>query len=295
MSNQIKMIACDLDGTLLNNHKVISQNTINKLIGYEKQGYLITLASGRYYKEVERFAKDLKLDEFHGYAVCGNGYEIIEAATKKKIHFEKIPSIVVQECIDLANECHLMQYISIDGRYHLSTKAAEKKVMCLVQKSFHHLTKKGVKQLSYASHLLDETVFAKDLKPFLKEDIVKICVIGSPRNQKKWVLKLEEKYPKTFAYYPVNPYSLEITHKSVSKKNAIETIARLNGFTLNEVIAFGDSGNDEPLLRSAGIGITMKNGTRRALKKAKIISEYTNHEDGVIKECEKYLEQSLVQ
>lgn len=289
MSNRIKMIACDLDGTLLNNHKVISRNTVNKLIEYEKQGYRIVLASGRYYKEVERFVKELKLDEFHGYAVCTNGYEIIEAATQKKTSFEKIPFKTVQECIDLAEKCHLMQYISINGRYHLSTKTIEKKVMKAVQKSFHHLSEKGVRHLSYASHLLDETVFEKDLKPFIQEDIVKMCVIGSPQNQKKWVQKLEARYPKTFAYYPVNPYSLEITHKSVSKKNAVEMIARLNGFTLNEVIAFGDSGNDEPLLMNAGIGITMKNGTKRALKKAKIISEYTNHEDGVIKECEKYL------
>ena len=57
-------------------------------------------------------------------------------------------------------------------------------------------------------------------------------------------------------------------------------------------MAFGDSGNDEPLLLSAHIGVTMKNGTKRALKKARLVSDYTNHEDGVIKMIEKLIGES---
>ncbi|WP_071442516.1 HAD family hydrolase [Traorella massiliensis] len=287
MSNKIKMIVCDLDGTLLNNHKVLSSNTVEKMIAYQQKGYLLTLASGRYFKEVRRFAEELKLDEYHGYAVCGNGYEIVDMAAQTTFHFSGIPSEIARDCIKLAKKCHLMQYVKINGTYHLSVS---KHIMNGIQKSCHHLNEKGIRQLSYAAHLLDETIFEKELIHLIQEDIVKICVIGTPSNQKKWIHLLEEKYPDTFAYYPVNSVSLEITHKSVSKKHAVETIAHENGFTLNEVIAFGDSGNDEPLLLSAGIGITMKNGTKRALKRAKIISKYTNHEDGVIAECEKYLD-----
>ncbi|WP_294562814.1 Cof-type HAD-IIB family hydrolase [uncultured Traorella sp.] len=287
MSNRIKMIVCDLDGTLLNDHKIISQNTLEKMIAYQQQGYLLTLASGRYYREVERFAKELKLDEYHGYAVCGNGFEIVDVANQTAFHFSTIPCEIARECVILAKKCHLMQYIKINGTYHLSMG---KHFMKIIQQGCHQLNKKGVRQLTYAAHLLDETIFEKDLFKLIQKGIVKICVIGTPSRQKRWIGMLEERYPDTFSYYPVNSVSLEITHKSVSKKHAVEVIANKNGFSLNEVIAFGDSGNDEPLLLNAGIGITMKNGTKRALKKAKIISEYTNHEDGVIRECEKYLE-----
>ena len=55
------------------------------------------------------------------------------------------------------------------------------------------------------------------------------------------------------------------------------------------MIAFGDSGNDEPLLQAARIGITMKNGSKRALKNARTISEYSNHEHGVAQACLKYI------
>ncbi len=289
MAAKINMISCDLDGTLLNNHKIISEKSVNALIDYQKKGYLVTLASGRYYKEIEKFAKQLQLSQYHGYVVCGNGYEIIDTSTNKIRHFGVIPSNLAHECIDLAKRHHLMQYISIHHTYHLSTNHIEKIFMKGVQKSFHYLSKKGVRQISYAAHLLDESVFAKDLKPFIQEGVVKIALVGTPINQKKYIQDLNQKYPDYFAFYPVNPFSIEITHHSVSKKNAVETIAKENGFTLNEVIAFGDSGNDEPLLQAAGIGITMKNGTKKALAKARTISEFTNHEDGVIKELEKYL------
>lgn len=292
MANNIKMIVCDLDGTLLNNHKVVSDHSIQKLIEYQKKGIRVTLASGRYYKEVERFAKQLRLEEFGGYVVCGNGYEIHDLKNHALFTFDTIPPEIVKDCIDLANECHLMQYISIDGIYHLSTNTVEKAGVKTISHLLNVLDKAQVKQISYASHLLRESVFEKDLKPFIQKGIVKICVIGTPKNQNQWIERLHQKYPHYFGYYPVNPVSLEITHSSVSKKHAVETIAQNNGFTLQEVIAFGDSGNDEPLLLNAGIGITMKNGTKRALSKAKIISEFTNHEDGVIRECEKYIQES---
>lgn len=289
MSNDLKMIASDLDGTLLNNHKVISEESIKKLIEYQEKGFIVTLASGRYYKEIEKFANQLRLNDFHGYVVCGNGFEIIDVANNTSQTFNRIPKEVVIKCIECARKHHLMQYISISGKYHLSTNTVEKAAASSIRKLFHLLNKANVKQVSYASHMLDESVFESDLIPFITEDIIKMCVVGTPANQTKWIHEMNELYPHYFAYYPVNPYSLEITHASVSKKNAVETIAHQNGFTLNEVIAFGDSGNDEPLLLNAKVGITMKNGTKRALKKAKIVSEYTNHEDGVIKECEKYL------
>lgn len=287
--NQIKFFSFDLDGTLLNNHKVISEYTKNKLIELEEKGYRIILGSGRYYQEIERFAQELQLDKYHGYAVCGNGYEVIDIHEFTHHHFERIDANIAKECVHLANQYGLLQYIKINSTYHLSTNGLQKKAMHILTRFLHSLTKRGVKQISYASHLLDESIFENDLSQFIQEDIVKLCVIGSPSNQKKWIQALEKHFPNTFAYYPVNPYALEITHKSVSKKNAVEYVMKINNLTLSNVMAFGDSGNDEPLLLKAGIGITMKNATKRALQKARMISDYSNHEDGVIKMIEKLL------
>lgn len=286
---QIKLFSFDLDGTLLNNHKEISDYTIEKLIELEKQGYQIILGSGRYFKEIKRFADALQLEKYHGYAVCGNGYEVIDIQNNTHKTFELIDKEIAKDCVLLANTLGLYQYIKINGTYHLSTNNIEKVVMHGISHCMRFLSKHGIKQISYASHLLDESVFEKDLGAYIEDGLVKICVIGTPKAQRKWIQLLNEKYPNYFAFYPVNNYALEITHKSVSKKNGVEYVAKLNGYSLENVMAFGDSGNDEPLLLNAHIGVTMKNGTKRALKKARLISDYTNHEDGVIKMIEKLL------
>ena len=285
----IKMFSFDLDGTLLNDHKVISESTIQDLLEYQEKGYRITLASGRYYKEVERFAKQLKLDEYNGYAVCGNGYEVIDIKNNTKHYFELIDSEIAKDVIHIANKHHLMQYVKINGTYYLSTNALEKIVMNGATKLSKVALKAGIKQLTYASHMLEESIFSKDLTQFIQDGLVKMCVIGTFSQQKKWIEEISNKYPNYFSFYPINPFSLEITHNSVSKKNAVSYICETNGFTLDNVMAFGDSGNDEPLLLTCGIGVTMKNGTKRALKKAKIVSDYSNHEDGAIKMIHKYL------
>lgn len=289
--DKIRVFSFDLDGTLLNDHKVISEYTINKLIELQKEGYQIILNSGRYYKEIEKFAKQLHLSEYHGYAVCGNGYEVIDIQNNIHKTFERIDPYITKDCIKFANDCGLIQYIKINDTYYLSTNSVQKMGMNAVTKLLQKLVKHGLKELSYASHLLDESIFEKDLSQFINQGVVKICVIGSPKKQKKWIDLIEQKYPKTFSYYPVMSLALEINHKSVSKKNAVEYITKLNDLTLENVMAFGDSGNDEPLLMAAHIGVTMKNGTKRALKKARVISDYSNHQDGVIKTIEKYIKE----
>lgn len=104
-----------------------------------------------------------------------------------------------------------------------------------------------------------------NLREYLNEDVYKICFIGTVKRIKKLIELVERVYPDQYAFYYVNPMAVEICKKSVSKRNAVEYICRQTGIQLDEVIAFGDSGNDEPLLLSAGIGVTMKNGTKKAL------------------------------
>lgn len=184
-----------------------------------------------------------------------------------------------------SQKCHLFQYIRIEGSYHLSTTHTQKKLVKGFQESLRFMQNHGLKKGSYVTHLLDETVFAENLCDYIHQGIVKIAVIGTPKNQRRWIDMLEQHFPHTFAYYPVNPYSIEITMKTVSKRHATEWLVNSKGYSLDHVIAFGDSGNDETLLLAAGIGITMKNGTKSAIKKAKQIANYTNNEDGVAKTC----------
>lgn len=285
MKNDIQFIVSDLDGTLLNDEKNISPFTEQTLLEYQKQGKTVVLASGRYEREIKRYAKQLQLDQYGGYIVCGNGYEIINCQTNETHHFETINPTIAKKCVELAQKHHLLQYIRIDGKYHLSTTNIQTSLIKGLNETLRFMLNHGLKKGSYVTHLLDETTFANDLTQYIHQGIVKIAVIGTPKNQRLWIESLEACFPHTFAYYPVNPYSIEITMKSVSKRHATEWIANQKGLSLDHVIAFGDSGNDEPLLLNAKIGITMKNGTKSAIRKAKQMANYTNNEDGVARTC----------
>lgn len=289
MSKKIEIIASDLDGTLLNSSKKISPFSEETLIDFEKKGKTVVLASGRFEREVINYAKQLKLDEYGGFMVCANGYEVHDFKTNKVHTFDAIEAEEAQKIVRFANAMNIIQYIRIDGVFHLNLKKGQKFLLNQAKKLLEFAQSKGFEKGSYTTHLLNETKIIDDLIPELNVPVYKICFISTPKKLERFIQIIEKNFPDYYSFYYVNPVSVEITRNTVSKKNAVEYIARQLGYTLDNVIAFGDSGNDEPLLMNAKIGITMKNGTKKALAKAKIISEYSNDEDGVAMNCLKYL------
>ena len=76
--NKIKMIVCDLDGTLFNHKKEISSATITYLIKLQENGYTLVLATGRFFYELKPYIEQLQLEKYHGYVICCNGIEIYD-------------------------------------------------------------------------------------------------------------------------------------------------------------------------------------------------------------------------
>lgn len=278
-----KIIASDLDGTLLNGEKKISDFTQQVLMNEQKSGKTVILASGRYKKEVLRYAEQLELSKNHGWIVCGNGYEVTNMATQQVKTFTSIQPNEAKKLCDIAKELGLSQYVKIHGNYHLTISDMKIKGLQRANQMVKWMQRHGLKRLRYTTHLLDETKFIETMEDVLDEPIVKIALIGTPKRLASFEKIIKNKYLDQYAIYYVNPLSLEITNKDVSKKNAVAYICEQIGCTLNDVIAFGDSGNDEPLLKSAGIGYTMKNGTKKALSQANLITEFSNEKDGVAK------------
>ncbi|SQA14355.1 Putative hydrolase M6_Spy0533 [Streptobacillus moniliformis] len=82
----IKLIATDMDGTLLNSKHEIAEKNIESIIKAQENGYTFVLASGRPTFAMIDFAKELKMDKFGGYIISFNGGEIIDCKTWKKIY-----------------------------------------------------------------------------------------------------------------------------------------------------------------------------------------------------------------
>lgn len=79
----IKVIVLDIDGTLVNSKKEITEATLHRLIQLQQQGMFIALASGRPSEGMLPYAEKLELDKYDGYIIAHNGAQIIQVKTKK--------------------------------------------------------------------------------------------------------------------------------------------------------------------------------------------------------------------
>ena len=100
----LKAIVLDIDGTLLNDQKEISPRTRESLLKAQKAGVKVVLASGRPISAMERFSKELKMDQHHGLLLSYNGACVTDSATNETLFSQSMSSEVGKEILaHLAN------------------------------------------------------------------------------------------------------------------------------------------------------------------------------------------------
>ena len=285
--DKIKIISLDLDGTLLNNQKEISSYSESILKRLQEKGYIIVLNSGRFYRETKKFVHQLHLKQYHGYVCSCNGVLVYNINKDTKQSFEIVKKEDAKAIMKLALNYHLLTYIQSHDKYYANTVRYQRILFYItktVTKLIHPILPKKLKYLSY--RILDLNV-CKETQippfPFLE----KMCFIGLPFQLKALQKAVKSMYPN-YHFFSVNDFSIELVHNSVSKANALAYICEQLNCSLTNVIAFGDSGNDKPLLEQAGIGVIMKHAKSIVRGITPYKSEYTNQMDGVARYLEKY-------
>ncbi len=276
---KIKYIVCDLDGTLYTSSAKISQATIQKLIQLQANGYTLIIATGRYYYEVKELVEKLKLAIFGGYIACCNGAEVHDCKNKRVTSFSKLSRNELVLLIKMAKQNQVSTYVNYDEHYEFIPCALHHKLVNLSK-----LVLYPAKCMLSDTHKISRLYRAR-IRTHLNKNIselAKICFLGT--NQKLMQFqKHVTNLPLPYAYYPSGNMALEITKDDVGKHYAVQSIVNKKQHTLDNVLFFGDSGNDEPLLKIAGIGVAMKNADAPCLEATPYISEYTNKEDGVLR------------
>lgn len=112
------------------------------------------------------------------------------------------------------------------------------------------------------------------------KELHKLCFLSTPNKLASFTDEITKKYPD-YIFYPVNQKATELVHKSVGKYQALSWITKNKGYCLENVMAFGDSGNDQELLTYAGIGVAMKNAILETSKVTPYHTDLDNEEDGV--------------
>ena len=101
----LKAIVMDIDGTLLNDQKVITPRTQEKLIEAQKRGITVILASGRPTQGMLGLAKELEMDQYEGYLVSYNGGSVFDVKTKEVIFNQAMSTALANDILK-----HLADY-----------------------------------------------------------------------------------------------------------------------------------------------------------------------------------------
>lgn len=275
--NDIKIIVCDLDGTLLNHNKQISDKTQKLLISLQKKGYTLALASGRFYYELQPYIKQLRMEDYQGIAICANGLEVHDLANNNLYCFEKLSKNEAIHIIDTAKKNGITCYLNYQNQYYTSLCTSHK-----IPVYFAKIILFPFKKLLKNNHLISglyKLVLKNDLKKDIGE-LHKICFLSNQKKLKRFQNEVNQ-WHKPYVFYYVNQYAVEIMHNSVGKYEAIQYVCKQRNIELKNVIAFGDSGNDLNLIKHAGIGVAMKNAFSEVKEVANYQTFKTNQNDGI--------------
>lgn len=279
--SKIKLIASDVDGTLLDAHSRITAATKAKLIDVQKQGIPFVLASGRAPFELQDFIKELHLQELNGYAIHTNGAGILLCGSGEEFHFPKISLRHIRYMIQVAHLYGLYVIINHKGRYLCSYQPWLAAKRTFAQQHYEMLRATSWQRVRQFAYMSIHAQMVEHLEDILEEDANKICVRGNPKKLKAFHQHLLQVCPNCFNYFYVTKSSLEITHHEVSKAKALLALCEHLHIHPNEVAAFGDSNNDDEMLASVKYGVAMGN----ALSQTKACASYetkTNDEDGIV-------------
>lgn len=253
----IKLIAIDIDGTLITPDKRITSRVRNILRYVENRGIMVSLVTGRLYPTCKRYSLELGLS---GPCVIYQGAMIIDHKTDKVLHELRIPRSKALEIIRYSREQNLALNLYMD--------------------QFTFYTEKPNRYSVLDAQLNEvEMQVVKDLEEVVTNDPLKLMFVDDP----EIISKLEEKFSgldgEIIALTSL-PQFLEIVNKNATKADALKWIADRFNIRREEVMAIGDSHNDIPMIEWAGIGVAMGNADEKVKNSADFVT-LSNTEDGV--------------
>jgi len=266
--NSLKILALDLDDTLLRSDLSISYRTRNAIKQAVHMGVTVVLASGRIHAAMDHFSRLLGLHKKPGYLICNNGALILETHTGKIAHEAKLDRETLMAACDLADaEGFALQMYDNNITYvsrHNEYSSIDQKTT-------------GLRQ-----------VVVENFKDMAREGCYKLIIPGDPELLKYMEIIIRTYLGQNLTIFFSHPYFLELMPEDTDKGTALAKVASILNVKQGEVIAIGDSMNDEAMIRWAGIGVAMANGDERIKSMADLVTKHTNDEDGVAEVIEKY-------
>lgn len=259
-----KLVAIDLDDTLLRQDLTISERNRQTIRAAIKRGVTVTIATGRMYASAQRFARQLELDV---PLITYQGAVVKTALTGEVLYEKLLDPDLADAAIRLAEEqgVHIQAYAK-DTLYTQAENEEVRAYTALVGVPYqvadlHQIVRQGAPKVLYTGDpdFLDE--FAQQVK----------AVVGNRGN-----------------VFKSKPNFLEVTHPEATKGQALDFLVRRLDLRREQVIAIGDSYNDVDMIQYAGLGIVMANAPDPIRQIADYVTGH-HEQDGVAEALDHFI------
>ena len=259
---RIRLIALDIDGTLLDDDKKIPPENLKALREARDAGIQVAISSGRMIPSIEPVEEQLAIDTV---IICYNGGKIVgsRAQGRPVIQHRPVPADVAEHFIEFATGNGYLLNFYHEDRLYADAASAVRRLMDIYS---------GRTGSRY--HLVDLAGY-RGLEP------TKMILLADPEERDRFYQRFAAEFDGRASISRSDPEYLEIMAPGVTKGSALPALAAHFGFTTEEILAVGDADNDNEMLEVAGIGVAVANARRSTRERADAVTQRTNNEGGL--------------
>lgn len=256
----VKLVICDIDSTLVNEKKELMPITKEALIEVHNKGIYFGIASGRPVDELKQNKIYWNLPFDFDFVMGMNGAELWDNLHKKEYSYFKMKKEWLKETMDLMGSIECTPFVYWKD-----------KIRCT------HIDD-VMKHSANTSHKELELVSAEEMCAYENAKIM----FRMREEDMPLAEKIVQENPNEFYHgFKTQSTLLEFCDKRINKGYGLQEICELNDLDLENVVAFGDTSNDNEMLMIAGLGVCMINGTNDTKACANDITKYDNNHDGL--------------
>lgn len=261
-----KLVALDLDGTLVGRDLVVSPRVRDAIARMQAAGIHGCLVTGRMYRAAVPYARELG---FETPLICYQGAAIVDPASDEVLRHAALRNDVVRELVAVAEA----------DRVHLQ----------LYRNDEYYAESRNRFSDMYAALAKMQPVVVPSLREaFAYSDATKAVVIADAGPAEAYAAALGKRFGARAYVTRSLPEFVEVLDPGVDKGDALTFVAQAMGVTKDEIVAIGDSWNDAPLLQAAGLGIAMGSAPPELRRVAHaVVADVAN--DGVAEAIDTYV------
>lgn len=256
----IRLILCDIDGTLYDWDRILSKATTDVINQLHAGGYAFGVASGRPYEELVHYAEEWGFPFPFDIIIGLNGTELYVESQKQLYEYYLLSRETLRKAVEVMSRFECNPFMYWHGK--------------LLTMKIDDMTIKSAKTSQR------EIAVAKDISELYAEENAKIMFRMSEEETARAEAYLSAHPDPDYRAFKTQSTLIEFADPRISKGFAIQKAAEMNLYRPDEILAFGDTSNDNEMLKEAGWGVCMIDGSDDTKAIADDITRFGCREDG---------------